>query len=97
MARLARGDTNMPDFNGFPNHMQVSQVNLEAATYKLLQTEPSTLASRSLNPRIPVQRNGTKLNLPQDVTGRRLFLLEKAMGKNNVWSDLDPKEKARSS
>ena len=95
MARLARGDVNMPNFDGFPNHVQVSQVNFEAATYKLLLTEPSIFASRLLYHRIPVQRDGSKLDLPQDIVGRRLFLFEKAMGENNVWFCLSPEKKVR--
>ncbi|KND90471.1 hypothetical protein TOPH_05004 [Tolypocladium ophioglossoides CBS 100239] len=45
MARLARGDINMPNFNGFPIHSQATEVQFEAATYELLRSEPNIFVS----------------------------------------------------
>lgn len=95
MARLARGDVNMPNFDGFPIHVQVLEVKFEAAVYELLRSEPNILASRLLYYRIPVQHVSLRLDPPQDIAGRRLFLFEKAEGENNVWRDLSPEQKVR--
>ncbi|KAL6897222.1 3-hydroxybutyryl-CoA dehydratase [Trichoderma evansii] len=53
VARLARGDVNMPDFDGFPIDKQVPEVKFEAEVYKLLLPEPDILVSRLLYYRIP--------------------------------------------
>lgn len=53
VARLARGDVNMPDYGGFPVHVQVLEVKFEAAVYELLRSEPNILASRLLLPPYP--------------------------------------------
>jgi hypothetical protein len=95
VARLARGDVNMPNFDGFPIHVQVPQVKFEAAAYELLRSEPNILASRLLYHRIPVQHVGPRLDHPQDIAGRRLFLFERAEGEKNVWYNLNPDEKVR--
>lgn len=94
VARLARGDVNMPNFDGFPIEVQVPEARFEVAAYELLRSEPNILASRLLYHRIPVQRIGPRLDVPQDIAGRRLFLFEKAEGENNVWYDLSPGGKA---
>ena len=90
VARLARGDVNMPDFDGFPLDVQVPEVKFEAAAYELLRSQPNILASRLFYHRIPVQHAGPRLVAPQDIAGRRLFLFERAEGENNVWTDLSP-------
>ena len=36
VAHLARGDVNMPDFDGFPIESQIPEVKFEAAAYRLL-------------------------------------------------------------
>ena len=95
VARFARGDVNMPNYEGFPIHVQVADVKFEVAAYELLRSEPNILASRLLYHRIPVQHVGPRLNVPQDILGRRLFLFERAEGENNVWYDLSPEEKVR--
>lgn len=94
VARLARGDVNMPDFLGFPVHVQIAEAKFEAAAYELLRSEPNILASRLLYYRTPVQYDGPRLDPPQDIVGRRLFLFERAEGENNIWHDLDPEDKA---
>jgi hypothetical protein len=95
VVRLARGDVNMPNYDGFPIHVQVPEVKFEVAVYELLRSEPNILASRLLYHRIPVQHIGPRLDLPQDIAGRRLFLFERAEGENNIWHDLSLKEKVR--
>jgi hypothetical protein len=95
VARLARGDVNMPNFDGFPIDTQVPEVKFEVALYELLRSEPNILASHLLYHRIPVQHVGPRLDRPQDIAGRRLFLFERAEGENNVWYDLSPGGKVR--
>lgn len=94
LARLARGDVNMANFDGFPIEKQVPKVKFEVAVYELLRSEPDILASRLLYHRAPVQHNGPRLDLPQDLMGR-CFLFERAEGENNVWHGLGPEEKMR--
>ncbi len=91
VARLARGDhVNMPNYDRFPIDAQVPEVKFEVALYELLRSEPNILASHLLYHRNPVQHVGPRLDHPQDVAGRRLFLFERAEGENNVWYDLSP-------
>lgn len=42
-----------------------------------------------------MQHVGPRLDRPQDIAGRRLFLFERAEGENNVWYDLSPEGKVR--
>jgi len=95
VARLARGDNNMPNYDGFPIQVQVSEVQFEVAVYELLRSEPNILASSLLYYRIPVQHVGPRLDPPQDIAGRRLFLFERTEGENNVWRDLSLAQKVR--
>lgn len=95
VARLARGDVNMPDYDGFPIHVQVPEVKLETEVYELLQPEPDILASRLLYYRLPVQHEGPKLDRPKDIAGRRLLVFQRAEGENNVWGALSPAQKVR--
>ncbi|KAI0405976.1 hypothetical protein F4802DRAFT_596649 [Xylaria palmicola] len=55
VARLARSDVNMLDYEGFPIHVQVPEVKFETEVYERLQSEPDILASRLLYYRVPVQ------------------------------------------
>lgn len=41
-----------------------------------------------------MQHVSPRLDLPQDIAGRRLFLFEKAEGENNVWRDLNSEQKS---
>lgn len=95
VARLARGDVNMPNYDGFPIDVQVPEAKFEVAVYELLRSEPNILASRLLYHRIPVQHAGPRLDPPQDIAGRRLFLFERAEGEKGIWPDLNPEEKVR--
>lgn len=88
IARLARGDINMPDFGGFPVDKQIIEIKFEAAVYTLLQLEPGILASRLLYHRPPVKHDGPPSHL-QDISGRRLTVFERAEGGNNAWYDLN--------
>lgn len=84
MARLARGDVNMPNFCGFPISMQAPEAKFEAAVYKHLRKEPNILVSVLLYHRIPVQRDSPRLDPPQDIAGRLLLVFDKAEGKKNI-------------
>jgi hypothetical protein len=85
----------MPNFDGFPTASQVSEVKFEAATYDLLQNEPTLRASRLLYHRIPIERPGEHVEVPKDILGRRLLVFESSEGDKNVWGELDPKGKVR--
>lgn len=87
-ARLARGDVNMPGFDGFPIDVQVPEAKFEAEVYKLLLPETDILASRLLSSRIPKLYKCPKLERPEDIAGSRLFVFEKSEGENNVWHTL---------
>ncbi|KAL7970401.1 3-hydroxybutyryl-CoA dehydratase [Trichoderma sp. SZMC 28014] len=88
VARLARSDVNMPDFDGFPIDVQVPEVKFEAEIYKLLLPETDILVSRLLYYRIPKLYEGSKLERPSDIAGRRLFVFQRSEGENNVWHNL---------
>lgn len=90
VARLARGDVNMP---GFPIEKQAPEAHFEAAVYELLRSEPEIRASRLLYYRAPVQHPGPRLDIPQDLAGRRLFVFERAEGVNNIWTVLSAASK----
>ncbi|KND89198.1 hypothetical protein TOPH_06185, partial [Tolypocladium ophioglossoides CBS 100239] len=96
IARLARGDVNMPGFSGLSIDAQIPEVKFEAATYELFHSEPGILASRLLYHRIPRQHDGPRLQHPQDITGRRLLVFEKAEGESEVWHDLDQAQRVAS-
>lgn len=93
VARLARGDVNMPDFDGFPVDEQAEDAAFEAAVYNLLRPVSTIRASRLLHHHIPVLHPGPKLSIPQDLAGRRLFVFERAEGVNNVWDELSATSK----
>ncbi|TVY93158.1 hypothetical protein LAWI1_G000863 [Lachnellula willkommii] len=95
VARLARSDVNMPDFDGLAIESQVPEVQFEAVVYDLLRSEPEIMASRLLHHRVPVKYvRPNFLFRPPDIAGRRLFLFERAEGENNVWCDLNLKQQA---
>ena len=96
LARVDRSDANMPNYQGWEVHKWAAEVEFEAATYKLLRSEPDVLASRLLYHRIPVQHVGPRLNLPLDLSGRPLFFFERAEGEKNVFNDLGLEEKVYS-
>ncbi|KAF4636181.1 hypothetical protein G7Y89_g1903 [Cudoniella acicularis] len=54
VARLARGDINMPNYNGFLIYIQVLKAKFEVAVYELLRLELNILASYLLYYRILV-------------------------------------------
>ncbi|KAM3463499.1 hypothetical protein MY5147_009653 [Beauveria neobassiana] len=93
VARLARGDVNMPDYDGFPIQVQIPEVKFEAAVYKLLDSEPSISCSRLLYYRAPRQHAGLRHDRPGDILGRRLMVFRRAEGENNVWYDLTAEQK----
>ena len=54
VARLARGDVNMPDFDGFSIEKQAPEARFEVAVHELLRSEPKVRASRLLHYRVPL-------------------------------------------
>ncbi|KAK2612300.1 hypothetical protein QQS21_001726 [Conoideocrella luteorostrata] len=93
IARLARGDVNMPGFDGFPVKEQAAEAEFEAAVYRLLFPETDIRASRLLYHGVPVQHPEPSLVAPQDILGRRLFVFKRAEGVNNVWDELNAANK----
>lgn len=87
----------MPDFDGFPVYEQALEAEFEVATYELLRSEPDIRASRLLYYRVPVRHAGPRLQLSEDIVGRRLFLFERAEGDNNIWKDLNSQDKVGAS
>lgn len=85
----------MPGWDGFPMARQVPEVKFEAIVYDLLRSEPDIMTSRLLHHRVPVQHVGPKLEVPQDIAGRRLFLFERTEGEKNLWSDLSSEQQVR--
>jgi hypothetical protein len=83
VARFSRCDVNMPNYDGFPIDVLVSDVKFEAVVYELLRSDASILASRLLYYRVPVHVP-PQINVPQDIAGRSLFLFERSEGENNV-------------
>ncbi|KAF1348661.1 hypothetical protein BDV97DRAFT_377450 [Delphinella strobiligena] len=67
---------------------EVSEVLFEAATYELLRDRSGIRASRLLYYRCPVQHPGAKVTVPRDLSGRRLFVFQRAAGVKNVWEEL---------
>ena len=96
VARLARGDVNMPDFDGFPIEKQIPEAHFEAATYRLLRSVPEVRASNLLYYRAPEQKPGPKVGKPADISGRRLMVFERTDGVKDQWNDLENESKVRS-
>lgn len=74
----------MPNFDGFAISWQALEVKFEAATYKLLCSEPNILASSLIYHRVPVPRPDPRLTISQDIAGRRLLVFERAEGETNI-------------
>ena len=96
VARFSRGDVNMPNYDGFSFDVLVSEVKFEAAVYELSRSDASILAFRLLYYIVPVQHVPPRLNVPQDIAGRRLFLFENSEGKKDIWYGLSPEGEVRS-
>lgn len=86
----------MSNFDGFAVKEQVNDVQFEAAVYSLLEGNLDIRASRLLYFRVPVEHPDTKTAPPVDLSGRRLFVFEKAGGTTNVWFDLTAAAKVTS-
>jgi hypothetical protein len=93
VARLARGDVNMPDYDGPPIERQVDGLNWEVAVADLLLTVAATRPCRLLYHRAPVLHPGPNLELPKDISGRSLLVFEEAEGRAGLWGMLTPTEK----
>jgi hypothetical protein len=63
VARLACGNINMLNYDGFLIYVQVLKAKFEVVVYKLLRLEPNILASCLLYYRILVQHISLKLKL----------------------------------
>ena len=85
IARLARGDVNMPDYDGFTIKQQVPEVTFEAAAYSLLHPVPSIRVSRLLYHRVPIEYPPPHVEVPRDIAGRRLLVFERADGITLDW------------
>jgi len=88
VARLARGDVNMPCYDGSTMDFLLRELQFEADVCALVQQVPAILASRLVYYRAPVQYAGPRLDIPKDIAGRRLMVFERAEGENNVWRKL---------
>jgi len=86
----------MPDFDGFKVERQTNEARFEAAVYSLLKGNLDIRASRLLYFRVPVQHPGTKTAPPVDLSGRRLFVFERAEGETNKWQGLTAAAKVTS-
>ena len=89
VARLARADVNIPNYDGFPMESLLQEIQFEAAAYALVQLQTETGSSRILYHWAPVQNASPRAGMPQDITGRRLMIFERADDENNVWGILD--------
>ncbi|KAJ6780650.1 hypothetical protein PWT90_01746 [Aphanocladium album] len=89
LARLARGDVNMPNFDGFPFEKQVPEVQFEVAVYSLARGSPGLLVPRLIHHRIPVRGDGPLLKVPSDISGRRLMIFEKESDNRINWRQLN--------
>ncbi|KAJ3487605.1 hypothetical protein NLG97_g6378 [Lecanicillium saksenae] len=89
LARLARGDVNMPDFDGFPLEKQIPEVQFEAAVYSLARDSPVLPVPHLIRHRMPVRSDGPHLNPPIDISGRRLMLFEKESDSRVNWRQLN--------
>ncbi|KAI0548279.1 hypothetical protein F4679DRAFT_324982 [Xylaria curta] len=94
VARIARGDINMPEYDRFPIQEQIPEVEFEVVVYKLLRSAPDIPVSRLLYYRIPQQHTGPQLDRPSDIVGRRLLVFERAEGEKNIWRDLSAEQMA---
>lgn len=88
VARLARADVNMPTYDAFSMDFLLPEFKFECDVYSLLPVEPTIPTPRLLYHRAPVQHDGPRVCIPQDIAGRRLMVFERADGKNNVWGEL---------
>ncbi|KAG6808147.1 hypothetical protein H0H93_000517, partial [Arthromyces matolae] len=93
IARLNRSDVNMPNFDGYPFELQLSDHNFETAVYTLLHSEPGIFVSKLLYHRVQIQHDPPRLVIPRDIIGRSLFLFEKSSGTDNVWHNLSQEHK----
>lgn len=89
VARLARGDVNMPGFDGFSLESQIAEIEFEAAVYELLRDHSQLKTSRLLYHRAPAQCRGEKSAIPKNIVGRRLMVFNRAAGRSSgAWNSL---------
>jgi hypothetical protein len=97
VVRLARGDANIPDYDGFPLEVQVPEVMFEAAVYDLLKGNEEIRVSRLPYHRVPLRYPPPLSAPPKDLAGRRFMVFERAEGMNNVWYELNEQQHVCSS
>jgi hypothetical protein len=81
LARLARGDFNMPDYDGYSVIEQVNSRQRCTICWNLSLSEPEALTSRLLYRRIPSQNVAHRLPPPTEILGRSLMVFERAIEK----------------
>ncbi|KAK3679992.1 hypothetical protein LTR78_000369 [Recurvomyces mirabilis] len=89
VVRPARGEMNMPKFDGFPLAVQASEVAFEAATYSLLLSQFEIKSSKLLYHRIPKRCEGSGQARSINLVGRRFMVFEQAESQDYVWRSLD--------
>lgn len=89
MARVARADVNMPDYDGSPLKWLQSQVEFEAAVYHL-GGSAEIPTSRLLYFRHPEQSEGPKTELPRNISA---MLFDLSRGGTSPWRELNDSQK----
>ena len=92
VARISRADINMPKYDGQAIPFVKNDHSFEVAALHLAKSGWFR-ASRLLYDRIPVCREGPKLDVPKDIVGRGMHLFEKAYGERNIFYWQTPEEK----
>jgi len=93
VARLSRGDVNMPRYDGSTMDFLLQELQFEVDACALVQRVPAIIASRIVDYRAPVQSAAPRFDMPKDIAGRRLMIFEKGEGEHNVWRNLSPDAK----
>ncbi|KAL7939754.1 3-hydroxybutyryl-CoA dehydratase [Trichoderma chlorosporum] len=94
LARLARSDVNMPNYDGYLVQNQICDVQYEAALNEISRSFTDLKISKLLYWRLPVQHTGLKQDHPKDILGRRLQVFERAEGEKEVWRGLSISEQS---
>lgn len=93
MARVARADVNMPNYDGFALTWLHNQVEFEAAVYHLLEGTAEIPTSRLLYFCHAKQSEWSKTDLPRDISGRQLMLFDMSNGETPSWGELNESQK----
>lgn len=93
MARCANADVNMPQYDGFTIHWLHQQLELEAAIYALLEDERLIPTPKLLYHRHSQKAEVPSLEVPIDISGRRLMIFEMSRGTKIGWRGLSEDQK----